>query len=107
MARKVIVAMVMFVLLGVAFAEAASTTPKVANAPSPSEGNIGNEGEEGVSAGGFAEAGPVGGPVSEGTFQGTNTDSAELAPPPKNGASNLEVSSFVGVIVTGFSLFYF
>ena len=106
MARKIIVAMVMFVLLGIAFVEAANTTPKVYNAPSPSEGSIGNEGEEGVGAGGFAEAGPVGGPVSEGTFQGTNTES-ELTPPPKNGASNLEVSLFVGVIVTGFSLFYF
>lgn len=120
MARKV-AALVFLVLLGLAFGEAAATaaavTPKTAVAPSPSE-EIGTEGEDaggatttkGGGGGGFAEAGPVGGPVSPGVFSDTPTDPTDATTPPKkNGASSttLEMSTIAGITIVGFSLFYF
>lgn len=97
----------LFVVLGLALTEAAIGAETTASSPSPSD-SIGNEGEGGAT-GGFAEAAPAGGPVPEGVFEdGTSDPSAEASTPPKkNGASNLEASTIVGVAVTGFSLFYF
>ncbi|XP_021746644.1 anther-specific protein BCP1-like [Chenopodium quinoa] len=107
MAKKV-AALVFFALLGLAFAEAA-IIPKTTTAPSPSE-DIGNEGGDvGSPSGGFAEAGPVGGPVPAGMFPDTPTDPSTdgSSPTKKNGASKLEVSTIAGVTLVGFSLFYF
>ncbi|CAO2829379.1 unnamed protein product [Amaranthus hypochondriacus] len=100
MARKIIVAMALFALLGLALAKAANAAAKdgSASAPGPSGG---------VAEGVFAEAGPVGGPIPEGTFQDANTESMDSPPSPtKSGVSKLNVSSFASVILVGFSLFY-
>ena len=99
MARKIIVATALFALLGLVLAKAANAAAKDGSASAP--------GPSGVAEGVFAEAGPVGGLIPEGTFQEANTESMDSPPSPtKSGVSNFEVSSFASVILVGLSLFY-
>uniref|UniRef100_A0A7C8YQT0 Uncharacterized protein n=1 Tax=Opuntia streptacantha TaxID=393608 RepID=A0A7C8YQT0_OPUST len=98
MAGKFVVALLLFALLQMAFATSAGggATSARPHAPSPSGG-----------AGHFAEAGPVGGPVPPGVFQGVTDEAASAtasSPPAHGGASAVELST--AVVAAAFSLLY-
>ncbi|KAK9707473.1 hypothetical protein RND81_07G199700 [Saponaria officinalis] len=114
MARKVIVALVLFTLLGLTLAMSPASAPATQEAAVTAEGPngaIGNDEESKDDGLGFAEAAPVGGPVPAGTFSDAPGAAAAAdtatTPPSKSGATILQVSTTVGATVAGFSLFYF
>ena len=106
MARKFFVVLVLLALIGLTMADttAVKDPEEVGEAAGPSEA-IGSDDQAGEGSG-FAEAGPVGGPVPNDAFNGTQPATAAGAAAPKNDASTLEISTIVAGFA-GFSLVYF
>ncbi|KAL9225769.1 hypothetical protein vseg_001657 [Gypsophila vaccaria] len=105
MASKVIVALALFTLLGLALAANDPEEAMAAPGPSGINGTTTNNEQGGKAADESTEATPTGVPVADGTVPAADGPTS-LPPLGKNVASTIKLSTFV-VGVAGLSLFYF